>query len=302
MMDSNLSLKNLKISENNAWVGGGISLNNSIIEFKDNVTLKNNKGLDKGAALAMFGNSKVIGDFINIKNKVGIFDNIKHRENEIAFVTKSKGRVNYKKYNSLFNQTMLRVGTDLFDKDTIKTGDDGFVICIYLDDKSLIKVHNDTEIVINRDKSKEIIANNVELNYGKIKVSVDPEKKNQFEIITPTSVASVKGTEFWVIRNKYTQIDQFICQTGLLEVKNFFSGKSVLVTKMKTAISEMNGLLIIKENQFIEIPTELEIDLNSIEEKTVLEIGKGDKTFLSILKYCSAIGIGFVIYSLIGLG
>tara|TARA_Y100000588_G_C13722949_1_gene698130 strand:- start:112 stop:306 length:195 start_codon:yes stop_codon:yes gene_type:complete len=64
----------------------------------------------------------------------------------------------------------------------------------------------------------------------------------------------------------------------------------------------MNGLLIIKENQFIEIPTELEIDLNSIEEKTVLEIGKGDKTFLSILKYCSAIGIGFVIYSLIGLG
>ena len=44
------------------------------------------------------------------------------------------------------------------------------------------------------------------------------------------------------------------------------------------------------------------LDLNKVEEKTVLEIGKGDKTFLRILKYCSVIGLGLVIYSLIGLG
>ena len=302
LTNSNLSFKNIIISDNNAWVGGGISLNNSIAEFKNNVILKNNRGLKRGAATAMFGNSKLIGEFINVKNKVGIFDNMKHRENEIALVTKSRGRVNYKKYNSLFNQMGLKVGTDLFDKDTIKTGKDGFIIYIYLDDKSLIKVHNDTEIVINRNKSNEILANSVELNYGKIKVFIDPNKKKTFEIVTPTSVASVKGTEFWAIRNKFTQIDQFICQTGLLEVKNLFSGKSVLVDKMKTAISELSGVLIIKENEFVEIPEDEIINIDKVNEKRVLEIGKGDKTFLRILKYCSIIGAGLIIYSIVSLG
>ena len=298
---SKLTLENILISDNNAWVGGAISLNNSIINFNKDVTLKNNRGLKKGAATAMFRNSKMNGEYININNKVGIFDNLDHRKNQIALVTKSRGRVNYKKYNSIAHLMGLTVGTDLFDKDTIKTGNDGFVIYIYLDDKSLIKVHNNTEIVINRNKSKKDISNNIELNHGIIQVFIDPTHKNDFKIITPTSVASVKGTKFWVMRNKFTQLDQFICETGLVEVKNLFSGNSVLINKLKTAISELNGMVTIKDNQFIENPKDQISVYNKVIEKKVIEIGEGDQTFIRILKYCSAIGLGLITFSLISL-
>jgi hypothetical protein len=299
LTNSNITLENISISENNAWIGGAISLKNSIINFNENITLKNNRGLKEGAAIAFFSHSKINGDYISKNNKVGIFDSYNYRQNEIALVTKVKGKVNYKKYNSITNLSGLRIGTDLFDKDTIKTGNDGFAIYIYLDDKSLIKIHNNTEIVINRNKTQNNFSNNVELNHGIIKVFIDPNRKNDFKIITPTSVASVKGTEFWVMRNKFTQIDQFICETGLIEIKNLFSGNSVLINKMKAAISELNGILTIKDHKFINIPKDKIVVFEKVEEKKILEIGKGDKAFIRILKYCSIIGAGLVTYSLL---
>ena len=98
--------------------------------------------------------------------------------------------------------------------------------------------------------------------------------------------------------NKYTQIDQFICETGLIDIKNLFAGKSVLINKIKTAISNMNGMLEIKDNQFIKIPIEKISVLNKVELKNIKEIGKGDKIFLRIIKYSSLIGAGLIIYSL----
>ena len=67
------------------------------------------------------------------------------------------------------------------------------------------------------------------------------------------------------------------------------------------AISKMNGMLEIKDNQFIEIPIEKNSVLNKVELKNVKEIGKGDKIFLRILKYSSLIGASLIIYSLVSL-
>jgi hypothetical protein len=103
------------------------------------------------------------------------------------------------------------------------------------------------------------------------------------------------------MRNKFTQLDQFICETGLVEVKNLFSGNSVLINKLKTAISELNGMVTIKDNQFIENPKDQISVYNKVIEKKVIEIGKGDQTFIRILKYCSAIGLGLITFSLISL-
>ena len=66
----------------------------------------------------------------------------------IALVTKSKGDAQYKKNQSTSGDKKLAMGTQLFSNDLIKTGTDGFAIFVYLDDKSMIKVQNNSEMYI----------------------------------------------------------------------------------------------------------------------------------------------------------
>ncbi len=57
--------------------------------------------------------------------------------------------------------------------------------------------------------------------------------KGSFKVATPTSVASVKGTKFWVIQRSPTK---YIVEEGVLELENE-TGK-VLVRQGQTAIVE----------------------------------------------------------------
>ena len=70
----------------------------------------------------------------------------------IAIATKAIGTVEINKkvqpgYNS------LKAGTILEDGDGIRTGSDGFVLIIFIDDKSQLKVKGDSEVTISGKKS-----------------------------------------------------------------------------------------------------------------------------------------------------
>ena len=67
----------------------------------------------------------------------------------------------------------------------------------YLDDGSLIKVHKDSEVIVDGNLNNKIINKQVLINDGFIKFNIK-QKQNEFKIITPTSVASVKGTIFYI--------------------------------------------------------------------------------------------------------
>ena len=71
----------------------------------------------------------------------------------IAIVTKAIGVVEINKkaqpgYNS------LTAGTILEDGDGIRTGSDGFVLIIFIDDKSQLKVKGDSEVTISGKKNR----------------------------------------------------------------------------------------------------------------------------------------------------
>ena len=135
-----------------------------------------------------------------------LFFNLLICEDSIAITTKSNGDVKYKKYSSSDDLTSLSIGSELFNDDFIKTGLDGFVKFSYLDDGTTIKVHKNSELYIRGKAEKNVINKRLNISNGVIKLDVSKQKEDEFTVVTPTSVASVKGTSFIL----ETNIDFFL--------------------------------------------------------------------------------------------
>ena len=94
-----------------------------------------------------------------------------------------------------------------------------------------------------------------------MKQSVD-----EFTVITPTSVASVKGTSFWIDCNGNSG-DKFFGESGSVVIRNRESGERRQLTKNKVANSLPDGSLRVREIT----PKELEML-----EKRESDVGESD--------------------------
>ncbi len=175
----------------------------------------------------------------------------------IAIVTKAIGAVEINKkakpgYNS------LKAGTILEDGDGIRTGSDGFALIIFIDDKSQLKVKGDSEVTISGKKIASAISKNVRMDNGTVRAQVNKKRKGEFVIQSTTSVASVKGTDFWFIANSEAG-DMVIGLEGIVDLFNAISGLNVDVTAGNTGTSDSNGNIDVTEtnqNTIPEDPTE----------------------------------------------
>ncbi|OUT37663.1 MAG: hypothetical protein CBB66_06220 [bacterium TMED6] len=158
----------------------------------------------------------------------------------LGLVTKTKGKVEYQKYSDKKFTTDIYKGLGLYGNDRIRTGDNGFSIYRYLDDASSIKILKNSDIRIEgRIKSRSIVKN-VEINNGVLNFNIDNQADEYFTIVTPTSVATVKGTEFWLICNG-PEGDKFLGIEGEVEIKNIESGRTVILTEDTQVLSTSNG-------------------------------------------------------------
>ena len=199
----------------------------------------------------------------------------------LAIVTKSSGDVEYKYYLDTDFSSSIKPGTQLFNNDLIRTGSDGFVKFSYLDDGTTIKVHKDTELYIGGQINKQNISKRINMSNGTLKLDVSKQTEDEFKIITPTSVASVKGTSF--ILEISDEGDKFYGFEGVVEVLNKESNQIVNLSKNLKVISSVDGNInseIITDNDtelldsFIIFEEEPELDQDSIEEINNIESTK----------------------------
>ena len=137
---------------------------------------------------------------------------------ELAIVTKSKGAVTYKKNTLKDFEKTVKAGKELYDDDLLKTGIDGFVMFMYLDDGTLIKVHKNSEVYISGKISDRSINKRVNAGEGFFRFDVKEQKGDEFTVVTPSSVASVKGTDFVI--DIGPEGDIFYGFEGIVEVSN----------------------------------------------------------------------------------
>ena len=179
----------------------------------------------------------------------------------IAIATKSLGSVEIeKKEKPGFNK--LKAGTILNDGDRIRTGSDGFASIIFIDDKSQLKVKEESEVTITGKKIATAISKNIRMDNGTVRAQVNKQRKGEFVIQSTTSVASVKGTDFWFIANS-DDGDMLIGIEGIVDLFNVVSGLSVDVTAGNTGTSDDSGNLDVdptNQNTVPDDPSDTEED------------------------------------------
>ena len=179
----------------------------------------------------------------------------------IAIATKSFGSVEIeKKEKPGFNK--LKAGTILNDGDRIRTGSDGFALVIFIDDKSQLKIKEESEVTITGKKIASTISKNIRMDNGTVRAQVNKQRKGEFVIQSTTSVASVKGTDFWFIANSEDG-DMLIGIEGIVDLFNVVSGLSVDVTAGNTGTSDDSGNLDVdptNQNTVPDDPSDTEED------------------------------------------
>ena len=173
----------------------------------------------------------------------------------LAIVTKSSGDVKYKNYLSNEFSNELKMGSQLFNNDLIVTDSDGFVKFSYLDDGTTIKIHHDSELYVRGQINKKSISKRINMSNGLLKLDVSKQNDDEFMVITPTSVASVKGTSFILESNE--DGDSFFGYEGTVEIRNKESNKIVKLSKNLKVTSTNDGSI----NSEIVTP----VDINPIE-------------------------------------
>jgi len=171
--------------------------------------------------------------------------------NKIAVATKVKGDVELMKVET-DNFLGLNPGTILSDGDKIRTGKSGFAAIIFIDDKSTLKIKENSEVVLTGQRTAASISKKINMDGGTIRATIT-KQNTDFIIQTPTSVASVKGTDFWMITDPIAG-DQIIAIEGIIGLVNIETGQAVDVTEGMTGLSTPDGQTSVDETDPSSIP------------------------------------------------
>ena len=126
---------------------------------------------------------------------------------------------------------------------------------------------DNSEAGISVQRSAKNIAKKINMDIGTIRATVK-KQNTDFVIQTPTSVASVKGTDFWLISDESG--DQVIGMEGLVSLVNTETGEEVSVSSGMTGISTPDGQVGISETDMANVPEDP--DEESEEEPSQLKI------------------------------
>lgn len=190
---------------------------------------------------------------------------------KIALTLKARGDARIKRAIEKEFKPGLKIGTSIFSQDYLKTGRDGYIVLVFLDEKSQIKIRENSEMLISGERGEDAISKMISMDFGTLKAEISPQRKGEFIIATPTSVASVKGTIFWVISDPVAG-DKFYGISGTVVVTNNESGAVVTVGANETGTSTPDGNLDVEETQEGEEPDDLEEEEEGTVPSNILKI------------------------------
>jgi len=97
--------------------------------------------------------------------------------------------------------TAMTAGIVLDSGDKLRTAADGGVAVMFLDDRSLLKLAGNTEVTFFAERDDGTVSKRIWMGAGRLWAKVTSGDEPHFQVETPTSVAAVKGSEFYDIEN-----------------------------------------------------------------------------------------------------
>ena len=194
----------------------------------------------------------------------------------IAITIKSKGKV--KVYESgKKSDKKLKRGFRLKDGDKIVTGDKSYAAFRFIDDRSLVRVRANSSCTIQGKEEDNSIFKNIFLEIGTIFARIT-KQKGRFQVTTPTSVASVKGTKF-ITDHRGADGTYYFGEEGLCEIKN--KGGVARLRSGETAfVADENTAPVVYKTRKGEKPSFEEFEGEEDEFEFEFENDAGDKKLL----------------------
>ena len=156
-------------------------------------------------------------------------------------VMKANGEVLIKPIGSGTYSVSVKLGQAISNGDAIRVGEASFAVVIFLDDKSVVKIKENTDFqFVETSNTRSLI-----IEQGTTLHNVNSkDRKKDYRVETPVSVASVKGTEFSAFHDAVAGVDKFVGKSGNFDVFNSISGMTVNVGAGQKAVSNAMGQLI----------------------------------------------------------
>ncbi len=202
-------------------------------------------------------------------------------QDPVALTLKVKGeaRLERKKIDS-----SLEEGWVLFNLDKILTKDKSYVAIKFVDGSSLVKLFPNSTMTIKTKMEENKLNKKVIIKEGTLFSKIQ-KKMGTYQVETPTSVASVKGTEFVVIVADNGVTDLFTLK-GVVELKNKLDRTTVEIKAGEYGHATGTGSIIIRDILKGDLDKEIldELQENQSEKKMEIELenNHGEKKTIKI--------------------
>lgn len=163
--------------------------------------------------------------------------------NTVAILSASKGQVSLERSHQILK---FKKGELLQNQDILRTKAESFAAYKFIDDSALIKLFSNSVVTINAQQTGNKLGKTVKIQRGSVLASVK-SGSGTFAVHTPTTVASVKGTEFM------TRVDAegnslFIVTEGEVELRIMITGEVLTVGQGKTAIIDYKSGPLLRDS------------------------------------------------------
>ena len=159
---------------------------------------------------------------------------------DVAIILKSKGDVKIRKEKSK-NWNNGSQGSRLDSGDLLKTSENSLAAIMFTDDKSLLKVRDNSTLAIRGNRVNNSIAKKISCTFGNFWIKVT--KQNAKMVVeTPSGMAAVKGTEFYCIVDAEGNT-QIIVIEGVVQLLNKLG--EILVRAGQTGKLTKNGAPVV---------------------------------------------------------
>lgn len=158
--------------------------------------------------------------------------------NDVALLSSVKGKVSLQRDKKNVN---FKAGDMLRNKDEIRTGGESFAAYKFIDATATIKVFANSVVEINADKKGKNLNKNVKVSGGSVLSSIKGSG-SAFQVETPTTVASVRGTEFLTKVNADGST-LIIVTEGTVLVESKLTGETKSVSKGSTGYVDSDGAM-----------------------------------------------------------
>ncbi len=196
----------------------------------------------------------------------------------IAITIKTKGKV--KIYESgKTSEKSLKRGFRLRDGDKIITSDKSYAAFRFIDDKSLVRIRSNSSCTVKgKQEEDNSIIKNIFVEIGTIFARIT-KQKGRFQVTTPTSVASVKGTKGIIDHRGEKDGTYYFGEEGLWEIKNK-AGIAQLRSGETAFVADENTAPIVWKTRKGEKPLFEEFEGEEDEFEFEFENDTGDKKLL----------------------